>query len=47
MALIEVRDLEKTYTTDGIKTPAVRGLNFEIKKDDSKAFPGKPTLLIE
>ena len=50
MALIEVRDLEKTYATDGTKTPALRGLSFDIKKGEfvsvmGPSGSGKSTLL--
>jgi putative ABC transport system ATP-binding protein len=50
MALIEVKNLEKTYDDDGVPTYAVRGMTFGIEKGDFVAImgpsgSGKSTLL--
>jgi len=50
MALIEVSRLEKIYSDDGVETPAVGGVTFEIEKGDFVAImgpsgSGKSTLL--
>ncbi|MBI4159811.1 ABC transporter ATP-binding protein [Candidatus Wolfebacteria bacterium] len=50
MTLIEVRNLRKTYLTDGVETAAVRGVSFDIAAGDFVAImgpsgSGKSTLL--
>lgn len=50
MALIEVKNLEKVYGEEGVETPALRGLNFNVEKAEFVAVMGpsgcgKSTLL--
>jgi len=50
MAIIEVKNLEKTYVNDGVETPALRGVSFSIELGDFVAIigpsgSGKSTLL--
>lgn len=50
MALIEVKNLTKIYSNDGVETPAIRGVSFEVKEGDFVAImgasgSGKSTLL--
>jgi ABC-type lipoprotein export system ATPase subunit len=40
MALIEVKNLEKTYYTDGVDTPVLHGINFSIEKGEFVAIMG-------
>jgi putative ABC transport system ATP-binding protein len=50
MALIEVRNLQKTYFNDGVETPALKGVSFSIEKGEFVSIMGpsgcgKSTLL--
>jgi len=50
MAVIEVKNLEKTYLTSGVKTEVLRGMSFVIEKGEFVAImghsgSGKSTLL--
>lgn len=50
MALIEVRGLEKTYYSEGVATPAICGVSFDIQQGEFVAImgpsgSGKSTLL--
>lgn len=38
--LISVRDLEKTYENEGVKTPALRGVSFDIGKGEFVSIMG-------
>ncbi len=50
MSLIEVKNLEKIYANEGVKTPALRGATFSIEKGEfvgimGPSGSGKSTLL--
>ncbi len=38
--LISVRDLEKTYENEGVKTPALRGVSFDVGKGEFVSIMG-------
>jgi len=38
--IISVRDLEKTYENEGVKTPALRGVSFDVEKGEFVSIMG-------
>lgn len=50
MALMEIKNISKIYFTDGVRTPALQGVSFDIKKGEFVSImgpsgSGKSTLL--
>lgn len=39
--LVEVKDLKVTYYQNGVETPVVRNVSFEIKKNETLGLVGE------
>jgi ABC-type lipoprotein export system ATPase subunit len=39
MPLVEVRDLKKTYVSEGVSTPVLHGVSFSIEKGEFVVSP--------